>query len=117
MVIELLQNVEKVNIDDIIKKAEEEGLCQDFVSITLTDEVETGNPKEQLDQYFDHILEIRIDNSRTRNILSFSESNVQNLEPFEAFELFFLEMNGRPMTEEEYKVMETVINKQKEGEA
>lgn len=114
-----LRKVQKLvgNIDDIIKKAEEEGLCQDFVSITLTDEVETGNPKEQLDQYFDHILEIRIDNSRTRNILSFSESNVQNLEPFEAFELFFLEMNGRPMTEEEYKVMETIINKQKEGEA
>lgn len=43
--------------------------AKDFVSITLTDEEEPYMPKEQLELVFDHILEIRIDNERTRRIL------------------------------------------------
>ena len=72
----------------------------DYVSITLTDEVEAYQPKERLEECFDHILEIRIDNARTRNILSFTKE-MESLDPYEAFCRFFAEINGRELTEQE----------------
>lgn len=95
-------------LEDILSGATEEGR-QDYVSITLTDEVEAYQPKERLEEYFDHILEIRIDNARTRNLLSFTDEEVENLDPYEAFCRFFAEMNGRAMTEEEDALIRQVI--------
>ncbi|MFR8427717.1 MAG: exonuclease SbcCD subunit D C-terminal domain-containing protein [Roseburia inulinivorans] len=88
--------------------------CHDYVSITLTDEVEAYQPKEKLEQVYDHILEIKIDNERTRKILEFSEEEVESLDPYDAFVTFFQEMNGRAMTENEDNVIRTVINGEKE---
>lgn len=88
----------------------------DFVSITLTDEVEAYQPKERLEECFDHILEIRIDNARTRKLLEFSDDDMENLNPYEAFARFFEEMNGREMTEQEDAVIRMIINKEREGD-
>ena len=76
----------------------------------MTDEVEAYQPKEKLEQVYDHILEIKIDNERTRKILEFSEEEVESLDPYDAFVTFFQEMNGRAMTENEDNVIRTVIN-------
>lgn len=81
----------------------------DFVSVTLTDEVEAYQPRERLEAYFDHILEIRIDNARTRKLLDFEEEDAELLDPYEAFCLFFTEMNGRGMTEQEDALMRKVL--------
>lgn len=83
--------------------------CHDYVSITLTDEVEAYNPREQLEEVYDHILEIRIDNSRTRKLLELGEFEAENLDPYEAFCDFFAEINGREMTEEEDAVLKEVL--------
>lgn len=100
-------------IEEILEMAAEEN-CHDFVSITLTDEVEAYHPKERLEACYDHILEIKIDNARTRKLLEFTEIENESLEPYDAFVAFFKEMNGRELTEEEQTLMQEIINGQKE---
>ena len=58
----------KGTLDEVLAQADERN-CHDYVSITLTDEVEAAYPKERLEKVYDHILEIRIDNARTRRML------------------------------------------------
>ena len=90
-------------------------MCHDFVSITLTDEVEAYQPKERLEERFDHILEIRVDNARTRKLLELSGEEQESLDPYEAFCTFFAEMNGREMTEQEDALMRQVIVQELDG--
>lgn len=100
-------------LEEILAQVKEEER-HDFVSITLTDEVEAYHPKERLEECFDRILEIRIDNARTRKLLEFSDDDMESLNPYEAFARFFAEMNGREMTEQEDAVIREVINKEQE---
>lgn len=88
----------------------------DFVSITLTDELEVYQPKVRLESFFDHILEIRVDNARTRKLMKFSEEDEESLNPYEAFCRFFTEMNGRELTEAEDVLICQVMNQVREGE-
>ena len=67
------------------------------MSITLTDDVEAFQPKERLEEKYDHILEIRIDNARTRKLLSDTEEQLAEVRP-EGVCHVFSEMNGREMT-------------------
>lgn len=101
-------------LDEILAGATED-ICHDFVSITLTDEIEAYQPKERLEERFDHILEIRVDNARTRKLLELSEEEQELLDPYEAFCAFFAEMNGREMTEQENALMRQVIVEELEG--
>ena len=62
------QERKKGTLEEIIKEAGEEE-NEDYISITLTDEIDPYKPKEQLERVFSHILEIRVDNQRTRTKL------------------------------------------------
>ncbi len=95
--------------EEVCAAATEEN-CHDYVSITLTDEVEAYRPKERLEEIYDHILEIRIDNERTRRILDWKEEEMESLHPYDAFCSFFREMNGRDLTEEEDTRIREIIN-------
>lgn len=112
-----LRKVRKISgtLEEVLAGATEEN-CHDFVSITLTDEVEAYQPKERLEACYDHILEIRIDNARTRNLLVFSEEELESLDPYEAFCRFFAEMNGRELTEQEDALIRDVIRIEREGD-
>lgn len=81
----------------------------DFVSITLTDEDEIYKPKEQLEEHYDHILEVKIENSRTKAQLLDTYSEIKIDDPLEAFKEFYQEMQGVPMSNEEEKIMLDVI--------
>lgn len=83
--------------------------CHDYVSITLTDEVEANHPREILEEKYDHILEIRIDNARTRKLIELGDIEMENLAPYEAFCNFFAELNGREMTEAEDALLKEVL--------
>lgn len=113
--LEPLRRVRKLtgHLEEILEAASKEN-CHDYVSITLTDEVEAYQPKEKLEQVYDHILEIKIDNERTRKILEFSEDETESLDPYEAFLKFFSEMNGRSLTEREDTVLRMVLNGERE---
>lgn len=111
-----LRNVRKLTgtLREILDGVTEENR-HDFVSITMTDEVEAYQPKERLEEQFDHILEIRIDNARTRKLLNLEDEELEELDPYEAFGIFFVEMNGREMTEQEDAMIRQVINQEIEG--
>lgn len=88
---------------------------QDYVSITLTDEIESYRPKEQLENVYERILEIRIDNTRTRNKLMIEEEEEISLDPTATFARFFEEMQGRELAEEEILFMQNIFDQEKEG--
>lgn len=59
-----------------MEQAETES-CEDYISITLTDEIDPYRPKEQLEKVYPHILEIRVDNARTRKRLEEFDEEVE----------------------------------------
>ena len=55
-------------------------------------------------------MEIRVDNARTRERLSFSEEEMKKMTPFEAFVSFYEDMNKVPLSDEEEKLMSKVFD-------
>lgn len=89
----------------------------DYVSVTLTDEDDSVyRPKEQLMDVYSHILEIRVDNARTRGAIEETEAIEQLMDPLQAFEKFFAAMQLREITDDEREIMLEVVNKAKESE-
>ena len=115
-VIELLplcpmQDIRRVrgSLEDILGSDQGEKV-QDFVSVTVTDEAEPYRMKEQLREKYEYLLEIRVDNARTRERLSFSEEEMKKMTPFEAFVSFYEDMNKVPLSDEEEKLMSKVFD-------
>lgn len=96
-------------LNEVIGMATEENR-HDYISITLTDEDDIYKPKEQLEEHYDHILEVKIENSRTKAQLMNTSSEMTVLNPLEAFKEFYQDMQGVPMSHEEEKIMIDVIN-------
>lgn len=105
-----LRDVRRVRgeLKDIIEAADADGR-EDYVSVTLTDEVDPYKPKEQLEKVYSHILEVRMDNERTRKRLEFSDEKIEVQNPLQSFADFYLEMQGREMSGEEQKIVEQVF--------
>lgn len=85
-----------------------------YISITLTDEEELYKPKEQLQQVYRRILEVRIENSRTKRKLDGLEEELIIQSPQEVFGDFYREMQGKDLTEEEQKIMDEIFEQAKE---
>ena len=92
------------------------GRSEDFISVTLTDEKERYQPREILEEYFPFLLEIKVENSRTRNRISTGEEMKWEEDPMAAFEQFFQEMQGRAMSESERKILEETVREAGEEE-
>lgn len=99
----------KGTLSEIISMATDENR-HDYISITLTDEDEIYKPKDQLEEHYDHILEVKIENSRTKAQLMDTDSEITVLDPVEAFKQFYQDMQGVPMSYEEEKIIIDVIN-------
>ena len=95
-----------------IKEAQETEK-DDYISITLTDEIDPYKPKEQLERIFSHILEIRVDNQRTRTKLKEMDEELVMKDPFTSFAEFYKEMQGREMNGEEETIMKEIFDKAK----
>lgn len=108
--VKAVHNVLKLrgHLKDIIALASEENR-QDYISITLTDDDIPEMVKDQLEAYFDNILEIIADNTRTRQILSEDVADFKELSPYEAFEAFFKETAGREMDGQESLLIQEII--------
>ena len=102
----------KGTLDEIIKEAQETEK-DDYISITLTDEIDPYKPKEQLERIFSHILEIRGDNQRTRTKLKEMDEELVMKDPFTSFAEFYKEMQGREMNGEEETIMKEIFDKAK----
>ena len=78
-------------LSEILARATEEN-CHDFISVTITDEKEPYHPKEQLEEKYDAILELRVDNQRTRAMQELPETEEVSANPMELFAGFYQEM-------------------------
>ena len=109
-----LRDVRKLRgtLEEILEAEDGTG-SEDYVSVTLTDEVDPYKPKEQLERKFHHILEVRMDNERTRQKLEFSEEQIRIGTPFETFCDFYKEMQGQEMSEQEQKILREILSEMK----
>lgn len=97
------------SLEEVLAQATTENK-DDFLSITITDEMEPYQFNERLKEVYSHILEIRVDNTRTRTILTEAEEDFKVKTPLEICMQFFSEMQGREMTEEEETIVKEVLN-------
>ena len=118
-----LQDVRKLRgtLEEVLEEAEYaavsasagqavSGVCHDFVSVTITDEQEPYRIRERLEERYDHLLELRVDNARTRARMA--ESGTENdpaPEPMEAFRQFYETVNHTPLPEEGERIMKRLI--------
>lgn len=99
-----LRNVRRIKgtLEELLR---EEEIEQDYVSITLTDEREPYRPKDALAEIYQNILEIRMDNARTRMIHEelFDQSQMTDnrQSPLNLFREFYQVMQQQPLSMEE----------------
>lgn len=105
---------EKGTLQEVVARANEKNR-HDFVSIILTDEEELFRPKEQLDTYYDCILEVRMENSRTKALLQDMEVSETLLTPLEAFGEFYEKMQGTAMNAKEQQVIFDIMGQIEES--
>ena len=107
----------KGNLDELLN-AKEDVFCEDYISIILTDEKELYRPKDILSEVYPHILEITVDNTRTRNIFADlqeggydAEDGMEKLQsPLEAFKEFYQLMQQQPLSETEEAVIAEILD-------
>jgi exonuclease SbcD len=97
---------------EILEQADS-GNREDYVSVVLTDEIDPYRPKEQLEKKYSNILEIRMDNTRTRKRLNEFEEKVEFMDPQTVFEEFYQEVQGRKISTAEQRILAQVLDKVK----
>lgn len=104
---------ERGTLEEILKKYghNESGSnkTDDYVSVTLTDERELYQPREQLERIFPYLLELKMDNARMRRQMQEEEELLDLSDPAKVFARFFEEMQGRPMDEREEEVFKKIM--------
>ena len=91
-------------------------LKEDYVSLTLREEQEPFDFREQLEEVYHRILEIRIENERTRRKLEEEPEALEIPGPLEAFSRFYEAVRHCPMTEKQEQLMKEIITEAEEEE-
>lgn len=99
-------------LQQLIEEAKQENR-DDYVSITLTDELDPYRPKDQLEKVYSHILEIRVDNTRTRQRLAIQEHAVEIKDPFTVFGQFYHEIQDRDLSVRETVFLKDILDRLK----
>lgn len=89
--------------------------CEDYVSLVLTDEKMPYQARERLDAVFPRLLELRIENGRTRRQLREIQEAELLKSPEELFEKFYEDIHGQSMSEREREIIREIIEKAEEG--
>lgn len=97
---------EKGLLEDILAK----GPSQDYISVTLTDETDPYRPLERLKEQFPHLLELQLDNTRTRSRLQSLDQTESLQNPMELFFLFYKEIQGQDMNEEQEQLIAEIFD-------
>ena len=83
---------------------------ESFVRVTLTDEDEIPDAIAGLRTVYHNIMELRYDNTRTRNIGKIEGTiNIQNRSALELVSEFYTLRNGKEMSEEQTAIVEKLI--------
>ncbi len=100
----------KGTLNEVIAMADEQ-LKEDYVSIVLTDEDSLFRPKDRLGDFYNRIVDVTIENTRTKK-LSYSDIDEKFNEednPIDIFCEFYQEMNGQPISQDEKKIMTDIL--------
>lgn len=100
---------ERGTLKEILERATDANR-HDFISVTLTDENEPYRMKEMLREVYDYLLEIRVDNTRTRKRLELVSETQKNLTPLDAFRAFYEDVAKMPLTGAEEVLIEKTLN-------
>lgn len=96
-------------LEEVIAMASEEN-HKDYVSITLTDENGIYRPKDQLEEHYENILEVKLDNRRTKSRLETVDETEEILSPIEAFRDFYQIINDQSLGTSEEEIMTEIIS-------
>ncbi len=89
-----------------------EALCDDYISVVLTDEMESFRPKDRLSDIFPNLLSITVSNSfTTMELGAFSDSlpEWETPDTLQNFRDFFRLQSGRELSVAEERLIEKVI--------
>lgn len=96
-------------LEQVIAAASDENHA-DYVSITLTNEESIYRPKDQLEEHYENILEVKIENKRTHSRLESIEDTEDILHPMDAFRDFYQTINDQPVSEAEEELISEIIS-------
>lgn len=109
-----LRDVQKKKglLEDILKEGKgADG--QNYVSVTLTNEEELYKPREQLTSVYPFLLEVRVDNERTRRQIADMGEVIEARNPLEMYQDFYREVHGTELGEEGVEIMKQILNEVK----
>ncbi len=90
---------------------------EDYVSITLTDEEEIYMPKERLNGLYKNLIEVKVENSKTKAIFENDFDEREDIKPINLFSSFYKELNGKELDKKEKsKFIEILENIEQESE-
>lgn len=106
-----IQDVRSVrgSLSEVTARAGEKNR-HDFVRVTVTDENEPYRMKEQLQEVYDFLLEIRVDNERTRERMKTEGETYEKLSPDTAFRAFYEEIQKEPLSVKEEALMAKLLD-------
>lgn len=113
----MAQDVRRIEgtLEEVMGQATEENR-NDYVSITLTNEESLYRPKDQLEEHYNHILEVRLENRNIRRRLNQTEDTGEHLDPITAFAEFYQLMHNQPISEKETEIMTEIISEVKNAQ-
>ena len=85
-----------------------------YVSVTLTNEEELYKPREQLTSVYPFLLEVRMDNERTRRQLEDMEEEIEMKSPLEMYQDFYRQDHGNDLGDEGIEIMRQILDEIKE---
>ena len=80
------------------------------MSLTVTDEEVLFRPKEKLGECYNNILEVIVDNTRTRAFIQNDMGDAVLADPLTLFEEFYFEMNGQQMSDNELELLNEIVD-------
>ncbi len=100
----------KGTLEEVIAMADEQ-LRENYVSIVLTDEDSLFRPKDRLGDFYNNIVDVTIENTRTKNLVYSDMDETFNEEdnPMDIFCEFYQEMNGQPISQDEKMIMVDIL--------
>lgn len=83
---------------------------EDYVHITLTDDDEVYDAKNKMQIIYRNLMSLDYDNKRTRSSQQILDEADELIRPFELFDKFFEDKNGKKMREKQKKIMVKLID-------
>jgi len=88
---------------------------EDYLHITLTDEEDVPEAMARLRVIYPNLMKLTYDNTRTRSTQIVSDAeDVQRKSPLELFEELYSSQNNQPMSEEQRRFTQELIERIRE---